>query len=292
MATTTVQTSSNTSTATQPDDCHQDVDSTGSDDRNSIITDTELSECDREQLHLIGHIQGNSGHVLYMTYPDMSVIGYDSDILQIPWISPQSLLLGKSLSTVIPSELQTNITSSINGMIQSKSLRSFLFYTYEGKAFALSMFSAEHTNSDRHPTTTENHYNHDHNNKIHIDNVVDMKDNSNGGNDKFNIFGMEIEIIDERESADTFFNTVTNLGRVMDLYNQDFIVKTACETVFNLVQCYDRGMVYKFNDDLSGEVIYEIKAPSITTSYIGMRYECFVVGILYFLNAILYMISY
>ena len=35
---------------------------------------------------------------------------------------------------------------------------------------------------------------------------------------------------------------------------------------------YDRGMVYRFNDDDSGEVIHEIKKDDIETSYLGLRF--------------------
>lgn len=49
-------------------------------------------------------------------------------------------------------------------------------------------------------------------------------------------------------------------------------MKTACDTVFMLLEHYDRGMVYRFNDDLSGEVIHEVKKEHVLTSYIGMRF--------------------
>ena len=52
-----------------------------------MITDTELSECDREALHLIGSIQGgHSGHVCYFRYPSSRILAVDAHICDIPWI--------------------------------------------------------------------------------------------------------------------------------------------------------------------------------------------------------------
>jgi light-regulated signal transduction histidine kinase (bacteriophytochrome) len=50
------------------------------------------------------------------------------------------------------------------------------------------------------------------------------------------------------------------------------IAKTACDTVFNIIGNFDRGMVYKFHDDLSGEVIHEIRADCVESSYLGLRF--------------------
>ena len=86
------------------------------------------------------------------------------------------------------------------------------------------------------------------------------------------MIGFELELVRDSETADSFFNTVTNLGRVMELYNHEAIARNALQTVFDLLQQYDRGMVYRFNDDLSGEVIYEIKRDWVKTSYEGLRF--------------------
>ena len=50
------------------------------------LTEKELSECDREQLHLIGHIQGKSGHVLFISYPSGKILACDARIRAIPWV--------------------------------------------------------------------------------------------------------------------------------------------------------------------------------------------------------------
>ena len=58
----------------------------------------------------------------------------------------------------------------------------------------------------------------------------------------------------------------------MEFYADEKILKNSCDTIFKLLGQYDRGMVYQFNDDLSGEVIHEIKKEFVSTSYMGMRF--------------------
>jgi light-regulated signal transduction histidine kinase (bacteriophytochrome) len=59
----------------------------------------------------------------------------------------------------------------------------------------------------------------------------------------------------------------------MECYADEDVVASSCDTVFNLLGSYDRGMVYEFNDDFSGEIIHEIKKESCgDTSYLGMRF--------------------
>lgn len=58
----------------------------------------------------------------------------------------------------------------------------------------------------------------------------------------------------------------------MEFYAEDSIAKTACDAVFSVMQHYDRGMVYRFNDDLSGEIIHEITNGTMKSSYMGMRF--------------------
>ena len=81
-----------------------------------------------------------------------------------------------------------------------------------------------------------------------------------------------IEEVEESEATGNFYNTLISLGRVMEFYADEKILHTACDTVFKLLEHYDRGMVYQFNDDLSGEVVHEIKKEGLTSSYMGMRF--------------------
>lgn len=46
----------------------------------------------------------------------------------------------------------------------------------------------------------------------------------------------------------------------------------ACKDMYTLLEGYDRGMVYRFNDDCSGDVVYEIREDHVPDSYMGLRF--------------------
>ena len=46
----------------------------------------------------------------------------------------------------------------------------------------------------------------------------------------------------------------------------------ACKDMYNLLEGYDRAMVYCFNDDFSGDVVFEIKEDHVESSYMGLRF--------------------
>lgn len=48
----------------------------------------------------------------------------------------------------------------------------------------------------------------------------------------------------------------------------------ACKDMYDLLEGYDRAMVYRFNDDFSGDVIHEIKEDHVSDSYMGLRFPC------------------
>lgn len=54
--------------------------------KRNDISEKELSECDREKLHLLGHIQGDSGNVLFFSYPEGRILAADNNIRNISWI--------------------------------------------------------------------------------------------------------------------------------------------------------------------------------------------------------------
>ena len=98
----------------------------------------ELTECDREPVHLIGAIQGDSGNCLYMSYPAGTIVAVDQKILDVPFIQlpsetsstdaskgsskssePAMDMIGVPLRSVIPMDLYSNVQISISGMIKS-----------------------------------------------------------------------------------------------------------------------------------------------------------------------------
>jgi len=256
-------------------------------EERSLISDKELSECDREKLHLIGHTQGGSGHTIVITYPEGKILACDAKVCEVPWVrkredikqkrtskdvegraigassanatltsalaqevSPNrpangtttdasdatataAQLINCPLHSWLPPSLLKDIYDSIESMKKARSSRTFLFYEYRDDAYAVSL-----------STSTQM-----------CTNIC-----------------IEIEDIEDTEAVGEFYNTLVSLGRVMEFYADERVIKNACDTVFNLLEHYDRGMVYQFNDDSSGEVVHEIKKSHIETSYYGMRF--------------------
>ena len=244
------------------------------------ISDNELSACDREKLHLVGGIQGDAGHVIYLRFPDGQIIAADAQIRAVPWVRPRGTpnlkrkgifsndsllgcedststastatatsmecvidledmeaksreLLGTYLQYWIPFDLYRELFEAIEGMKNAKSTRTFHFYKHRRTSYAITLST---TFSD------------------------------------CAVVGIEIETIDGNETTSSFYSTLVSLGRIMEFYADEKIVTAACDTIFDLIGEFDRGMVYQFNDDNSGEVVHEIKKDFVKTSYMGMRF--------------------
>jgi len=149
-------------------------------------------------------------------------------------VTPQPpLLLGASLKDWIPEILYHDIMDIITGMVTACSQRAFHFATFDSQTFA---FSISTTFSD------------------------------------YSLIGMEIELVKENDNSEIFLNTLVHLGRILECQVEEVVLNRACDILFASLGCYDRGMVYRFNDDLSGEIIHEIKHDHIRSSYKGLRY--------------------
>lgn len=226
------------------------------------LSDKELTDCDREKLHLLGHIQGQAGHVLYVSYPEGKIVAADAQVRFIPWVqqedammssskeddkeappSPRSVerpykdtqdMLGTPLAGWIPTKLHEDIWEAIKGMIEAKSRRVFHFYSHGTSSYAITVHT---TNED------------------------------------YSSIGIEIESVDTNETSAEFYNSLISLGRIMEFHADEKVVRTACDVVFKILAKFDRGLVYRFNDDGSGEVVYETKKQTCqATSYDGMRF--------------------
>ena len=226
-----------------------------------------LSECDREQLHLLGNIQGGAGNVLFVSYPEGKITAADAQVHSVSFIqrqgaplnakegeddepsspravapdelakdaeAPTRALLGTNLETWIPAKLNTAIWKQIDGMVRAKSKRVFHFFKWNTNSYAITVHATQ---------------------------------------DDYKSLGIEIEKVNSKVKAADFYNSLISLGRIIEFYADEKVIKTACDSVFNILGKFDRGMVYKFNDDSSGEVIYEIKKPEcLVSSYLGMRF--------------------
>uniref|UniRef100_A0A7S3L7N0 Phytochrome n=1 Tax=Amphora coffeiformis TaxID=265554 RepID=A0A7S3L7N0_9STRA len=202
----------------------------------SVITDEELFECDHIPLHLIGHIQGNTGHVIFVTFPLGQVVAVDENIRDLEWItappgapSGARAMLGTPLNAWVPKNMQQAIMramyhSTRNGLVRN-------FYFEQGYALSVVVASAEK-----------------------------------------NLFALEIEAAEGEDILDKYNDTLMYISKLVDFYANESIVNMACDTIFELFPEYDRGMVYRFNDDLSGEVIHEVRRGNLKTTYLGHRF--------------------
>lgn len=230
-----------------------------------------LSECDREKLHLLGNIQGGAGNVLFVEYPEGKITAADAQVHSVSFFQKQSAplhnakggeddepsspravapdelatndaeaptgtraLLGTNLESWIPAKLHKAIWKQIEGMIRAKSKRAFNFFKWNTDSYAITVHATQ---------------------------------------DDYECLGIEIEKVNSKVKAADFYNSLISLGRIIEFYADEKVIKTACDSVFKILGEFDRGMVYKFNDDNSGEVIYEIKKREcVMSSYLGMRF--------------------
>ena len=85
---------------------------------------------------------------------------------------------------------------------------------------------------------------------------------------------IEIEDFDRQLllGVNTIVDTANVIGRLTANTDQVGTANDLCKAVFTL-SSYDRAMTYKFLDDLSGEVIYELKDDdNVKSSFLGLRF--------------------
>lgn len=78
----------------------------------------------------------------------------------------------------------------------------------------------------------------------------------------------------EEDNNNDYTSALVHLGRIMGSTEElEHLCASACNHMFELFRsAYHRGMVYVFKDDLSGEVVHEIKCDHVSTSYKGLRF--------------------
>jgi light-regulated signal transduction histidine kinase (bacteriophytochrome)/CheY-like chemotaxis protein len=206
-----------------------------------LLSENGYDECDRIDLRTLGHLQAQSGNAIFISFPLNKVIAVDEDILTVPFIKHADEeraknLVGAQLSDIIAGQVLRYFFDGIEMMVKTRTERNFTTFSYEENIYAAT-FS----------TTTSD----------------------------FSIVGIEIEHVDSIEASGTFHSTLNYVASFIDSEMTEHhheIASMACDVLFNILGSYDRGMVYCFNDDLSGEVIHEIKVHDIESSYVGHRF--------------------
>jgi len=237
--------------------------------RESLITEEELNECDKIDLHLLGHIQGDTANVVFVKYngdddeddeQQCTIMAVDVNLVKdLPFVRRQTLnndttiteeqskqqqqpppnardLLGAPLRDWFPSNMSDRIDGVIREMVTVHSTRGYSFLAVNGIFYTISVT------------------------------CHDKNDHS--------LLSIEIEGVDNETASMSLNSTLLFLGRGMEFHGRgEHAAIAACDIMFDLLSTYDRGMVYRFNDDLSGDVIHEIKRnDSIQPSYVGLRF--------------------
>jgi chemotaxis family two-component system sensor kinase Cph1 len=197
------------------------------------VPDKELDECDRMQLQFLGKIQGLAGHVIFVKYPTSCIVAVDARIQDLDWIKTPK----PSASAMLGTSLQSWIPADIFGVLlesMRQLKRDFLSRTFH----------------------------------FFMNHAITVSTTSPGED----LISIEIERnVGNGESRD-FHTALTYLSRSMDFFANQTIVKMACDAIFNIVSDFDRGMVYRFNDDLSGEIIHEVRRGDLESCYLGHRF--------------------
>lgn len=200
----------------------------------SLISEAQLNECDRIDLNFLGNIQGETANVLFISYPECQIRAVDAHVLQVPFVLHMTQdkptvsiedVLNRPAPEFFPEDIWSKVDSTIQEMIRNACMREFIFLkAADGSYYTLSV-----------STTALDH----------------------------SLISIEIETVDDTTVGDTFHSTLVFLSRALDFYaNGEDAAKVACDTIFKLLGKFDRGMVYRFNDDLSGEVIMRSRIPT------------------------------
>jgi len=213
----------------------------------SVITDDELFECDHLQLHLIGHLQGRTANAAFVSFPLGQIVAVDANLRQdlagLVRAPPGAkrgpeAMLGTPLSAWFPRNVQQAVMSAIHACVNNSLSRTFFFES--GYAFTVAATTTATTAGDS---------------------------NSNG-----HVFAVEIEPAERGEAAENYSDTLLYISKLVDFYANESIVNMAYDAIFDMLPDFDRGMVYKFNDDLSGEIIHEVRRGNLSTTYLGHRF--------------------
>lgn len=80
----------------------------------------------------------------------------------------------------------------------------------------------------------------------------------------------------EPACGDRRLGEVSNLGRIVEhisvVGDAHSITAIACDDMFEVLSMYDRGMVYRFNEDSTGEVVHEVQKEGLSTAYLHLRF--------------------
>lgn len=212
--------------------------------RETLIDQAQLDDCDRIDLHFLGSIQGDTAHVAFISYPGCEIVATDAKFKQLSFmkhVDNNDPVVGSLIQDYFPQSIYEKVIQAVEDMSKASRLREFIFLWEQETFFSLCV-------------------------------------TANSTQD-YSLIGIEIKTLDEIEMLDlettneSLSNTLGSVSRALDFcVDGQEAAKVACNAIFNILGHFDRGMVYYFHDDLSGEVIHEIKKDSLKSSYYGMHF--------------------
>ena len=192
--------------------------------RESLVSASELDECDRFDLSRIGAVQGGAANVIFFKYPENIITAVDAQVLSLPFLASQDKtksdcvaadLLETNMAEWMPKDIVQKINETVKDMVKQATLRGFGFFTEASKFYA---FSASTT----------------------------LRDHS--------VSAVEFEEMDNDAASASLHSALAFLRQIMDFQEgaPEQAAKVACDTMYKVLGCYDRAMVYRFIDDYSG----------------------------------------
>lgn len=221
-------------------------------DPRNMISQKELNECDREPLHHIGALQGDSGHCLFFQYPSGRIVGHDEKIHFVKWIRPrelrsastakllmsaQHITFAQETHTIHPRKHADSDTLDLSDVESTSSSVSCLGYDEEIENGAPDMIGTyiqawipfrlystifEIVEGMKKALSQRSFHFYIHRGRSYALSI------STTALD-YSVIGVEIEEAENsNETADSFCSTLVHLGRIVEFYAHDTIAMTAC----------------------------------------------------------------
>lgn len=232
--------------------------------RENLLREAELTECDKIALHHIGHIQDDESTnvLIFRRTPEMEIVAVDAKIDRLKILCNQGYgyggealyitaqeLLGKSLKDWIPEEVYNHVQTNVMNLEKSVSKQAYTFFEYQGSFYNIAVCT----------------------NDYFCGNAASIKPSQS----RDELVSLEIERVDNETASKSLDLTFSFLRRGMELQGcGENAAVSACDVLFELMlENYDRGMVYRFNDDCSGQILHEVQGPKCCQqSYLGLRF--------------------
>lgn len=231
---------------------------------DELTEEIQLSECDKEPLQFVGAIQ-NQGCMLILRLDEqtnrLTICAASDNLPAKKWIAAEDVrgLMGADIFHIFEERMANRIVTLVNrfcsisrntdDVVPNRNF-AMLQMLCKGAIISTSQSAVQVCCS-----------------------VV--------GCSKKNTFILELEEIEEALLSEIVTLPGTNIlcvgdivGRVRSAESMSAALSIFCDAVLETLPGFDRGMVYRFCDDLSGEVVYEnvLHPERVSSSYLNLRF--------------------